>query len=79
MSQRLRATFHLGAFIPQQPCEIPEGSEVDIIVDGPAMLPPEETDIETRKQILIELVESIRRHPFPQGAPLFTREELHDR
>ena len=79
MSQRLRATFHLGAFIPQQPCEIPEGSEVELIVEGTTILAPEETDPETRRLILIELVESIRRHPFPRGTPLFTREELHDR
>lgn len=79
MSQKIKAVFHDGAFVPQQPCNFPEGSEVELIVERPNVLPPEENDPEERKRILKELVEDIRRNPFPENAPRFTREEMHER
>ncbi|MBI3949141.1 MAG: DUF104 domain-containing protein [Acidobacteria bacterium] len=79
MKERLKATFQKGAFIPQQSCNLPEGSEVELIVQGPTLLLPESSDPEERKRILREVVESIKQNPFPVEAPRFTREELHDR
>ena len=79
MSQRIRAVFHDGAFIPQQPCDLPEGSEVVLEIAASHVLPPEEPDPEERKRILKEVVEDMRRHPFPDDAPHFTREEMHER
>lgn len=79
MSQRIRAVFHNGAFVPQQPYDLPDGSEVELIVERPHDLPPEETDPEERKRILKEVVEDMRHNPFPENAPRFTREDLHER
>jgi hypothetical protein len=79
MSQRLRATFHDGAFVPTQPCDFPEGAEVELVVVSPNVLPPESRDPEERASILAGLVENMRRNPFPIDGPRFTRDEMHER
>jgi len=79
MSQRLRAIYQNGAFIPQSPCDLPENSEVELIIETPRVIPPKVTDPEERKRILAEMVERMRANPIPADAPHFTREELHER
>lgn len=80
MSQTLKAIYRDGAFIPQTPCDLPEGAEVELTIQGPRLLPPKVTDPEERKRILEEMVERMRANPIPAGAPRrFTREELHER
>jgi len=78
MSQKLKAVFHDGAFLPQERCDVSEGSEVELIVQGPFVVPPEVTDREERRRILAKLVQRMRRNPIPAGAPRFTREALHE-
>ena len=79
MSQKLRAIYQGGAFIPQSPCNLPENSEVELTIEVPRVIPPVVTDPEERKRILSEVVESMRNNPIPADAPRFTREELHER
>ncbi len=79
MSQVIRAVFHNGAFVPEQPCDFAEGSEVQLTIQSSRILPPGEKDPEERRRILSEVVENMRRHPFPEKAPRFTREEMHER
>lgn len=79
MSQRLKAIYQGGAFIPQSPCDLPENSEVELIIEAPSVIPPAVTDPEERKRIMSEIVENMRNNPIPADAPRFTREELHER
>lgn len=79
MSQRIRAVFHDGVFVPQQQCDLPEGSEVELTLDDPYTIPPRITDPEERAKALGEVVRSMRENPIPANAPRFTREELHER
>ncbi|HEX7176022.1 MAG TPA: antitoxin family protein [Pyrinomonadaceae bacterium] len=80
MSQTLKAIYRDGAFIPQVPCDLPEGAEVELTVSAPRSLPPPVTDPEERKRILEEMVARMRANPIPADAPRrFTREELHER
>ena len=79
MSQRVRAVFHDGVFVPQQPCDLPEGSEVELTVDDPYTIQPEITDPVERAALLKEVVRSMRENPIPTNAPRFTRDELHER
>jgi predicted DNA-binding antitoxin AbrB/MazE fold protein len=79
MSQRVRAVYQNGAFIPQEPCDLPENSEVELIIENPHIIPPTVTDPEERKRILKRMVERMRANPIPANAPRFTREELHER
>lgn len=79
MPQRLKAVYRGGAFIPQTPCDVPDGSEVELTIHGPYLIPPGESDPQKRAEIARELVERMRQNPFPADAPRFTREELHER
>ena len=80
MSQTLKAIYRDGAFIPQAPCDLPEGAEVELTISAPRSLPPRVTDPEERRRIMEELIQNMRANPIPEGAPRrFTREELHER
>ena len=80
MSQTLKAIYRDGAFIPQTPCDLPEGTEVELTVHESDIVQPAVTDPEERKRILKEVVDNMRANPLPADAPRrFTREELHER
>lgn len=79
MSQRLKAIYREGVFIPQTPCDLPEDSEVELIIEEPRVIPPAVTDPLERRRILNRMVERMRANPIPANAPRFTREELHKR
>ncbi len=79
MAQSLKAIYRNGAFIPQTPCDLPEGAEVELTVHASNIIPPGEKDPEERKRILARMVERMKANPIPADAPRFTREELHER
>ena len=47
-SRRVKATYQKGIFLPEAPCDLPEGAAVELIVQGPIMLPPSVSDPEER-------------------------------
>ena len=65
MSERFKAIFNGEAFVPLHPCDLPEGAQVELIVQGAAVLPPQVKEPDERKRILKEIVESMRNHSFP--------------
>ncbi|MEK7406202.1 MAG: antitoxin family protein [Acidobacteriota bacterium] len=79
MSDVFRAVYHDGAFIPKEPCDVPEDSEVLLMLQGPASVPPEVTDLEQRANLMRSLVERMRATPLPVDAPRLSREALHER
>jgi hypothetical protein len=79
MSRRLKAIYREGGFIIQQPCDLPEESEVSLIVQGPAKLPPEITDQGEVVRVLRMVAERMRSNPLPAQTPRLTREDLHGR
>lgn len=79
MSQRLKAIYREGVFIPQAPCNLPEDSEVELIIEKPRVIPPAVIDPEERKRILKRMVERMQANPIPANSPRYTREELHER
>jgi hypothetical protein len=66
-------------FIAQEFCDLPEGSEVELIIQGPAVLPPEVKGSEEKERILRMTVERMQQNPIPARAPRLTREALHER
>lgn len=79
MSQRIKAVFQNGAFIPEQDCGLPDGSEVELIIESTLTLPPAVKDPEERKRILKAMIERMKQNPIPADAPRFSRDELHER
>ena len=78
MSQTVRAIFRDGVFVPQQPCNLPDGSRVELTIYDPYTIPPRITDPGERAALLTEVVRSMRENPIPADAPRFTRDELHE-
>jgi predicted DNA-binding antitoxin AbrB/MazE fold protein len=79
MSQRIKAVFQNGKFIPQQSCDLPDGSEVELIVENPRVIRPEEKDPAEKRRILKAMIERMKQNPIPADAPRFSRDELHER
>ena len=79
MSQTIKAVYHNGAFIPQEPCDLPEGVQVDVVISDPYTIPPRITDPEERERMMAELLRRMHEKPISENAPRFTRDELHER
>ena len=79
MNQQVKAVYRKGAFVVQQPFDLPEEAQVNLIVEGPVILPPEITDHEERTRVLQRVSQRMKQNPLPAEAPRFTREELHER
>jgi predicted DNA-binding antitoxin AbrB/MazE fold protein len=61
MTEKLRAIYRDGAFIPQVPCQLPENAEVELTVQRHQSMTPEVMDSEARKQILHLLLQRMRQ------------------
>jgi predicted DNA-binding antitoxin AbrB/MazE fold protein len=76
----VKAVFEHGAFVPESPCDLPDGTRVVLAiqrVDG--VRPPEIRSPEERQRILQSVVERMQANPVPHDSPRFTRSELHER
>ncbi len=78
MNRKLKAIYREGAFIPEVSCNLPEESQVELLVEGPLLLPPAVTDPEEKFRLVKMVMQRMRENPVPQGAPQFTRDELHE-
>jgi predicted DNA-binding antitoxin AbrB/MazE fold protein len=78
MSQTLKAIYRNGTFILQTAFELPEGTEVELLVQSPQVVPPPISDLEIKRQFLKSLIERMQQNPIPLNAPQFTRERILD-
>jgi predicted DNA-binding antitoxin AbrB/MazE fold protein len=78
MPQALKAIYRNGALILQTVYELPEGTEVELLVQSPQVVSPPISDPETKQRFLKSLVERMQQNPIPLNAPQFTRETLHE-
>ncbi len=79
MTQVIRAVYRDGAFRPETPCDFPENSEVEILVQESRVRGPSVNDPAERHRILRQIAERMQGNPLPPGAPRFSRDELHER
>lgn len=79
MPQALKAIYRNGAFILQTAFELPEGTEVELLIQSPQVVSQPISDLETKRQFLKLLIEKMQQNPIPLNAPRFTREILHER
>jgi predicted DNA-binding antitoxin AbrB/MazE fold protein len=79
MPRSVKAVYHNGVFVAREFCDIPEGSEVELIIQGRALLPPEVKGSEEIECILRIMIERMQQNPIPSRAPRLTREALHER
>ena len=79
MSQVLKAIYQNGTFVPLEPFDMPEDSQVEITVRSSALIAPKITDEKQKAAVLRQVVQSMQANPLPADAPHFTRQELHER
>ncbi|GAB4437416.1 MAG: DUF104 domain-containing protein [Cyanobacteria bacterium J069] len=79
MPQALKAIYRNGTFILQTAFELPEGTEVELLIQAPQVVSPPIVDVKTKRQFLKSLVERMQQNPIPMNAPQFTRDMLHER
>jgi predicted DNA-binding antitoxin AbrB/MazE fold protein len=79
MTQSLRAIYRNGAFVPQTAFELPEGTEVELLVQSSPITSPSIADTERKRKFLRALVERMQQNPIPLNAPPFNRDSLHER
>ncbi len=79
MTQALKAIYRNGAFILQTAFELPEGTEVELLIKSPYVVSPPISNPEAKQRFIRSLVERMQQNPIPLNAPRFTREMLHER
>lgn len=79
MYQKVRAVYRAGAFIVQESFDIPEETEVELLIQGPLILPAEVGDPEEQARLMKTIIERMQQNPIPVTAPHWTRDELHER
>ncbi|PZV07647.1 MAG: DUF104 domain-containing protein [Leptolyngbya sp.] len=78
MTQTLRAIYRNGVFVPQAAFDLPEGTEVELLIQPPKVLSPPVTEPEAKKQFLKRLIERMQQNPIPVDAPHFIWDLLHE-
>lgn len=79
MPQALKAIYRNGTFISQTAFDLPEGTEVELLIQSPQVLSPPIAEVESKRQFLQSLIERMQQNPIPLNAPRFTREMLNER
>ena len=80
MADYVRAVFEHGTFVPETPCDLPEGTKVLLAVHSrTAVSPPQVKAPEERDRILRGVVERMHRNPLPTNTGRFGRDEMHER
>lgn len=75
MSLKVKAIYRDGSFVPQAPCDLVDGAQVDLLIE--ALEPQVEPGSRARR--LKALAERMQRNPIPAEASRWTRDELHER
>jgi hypothetical protein len=78
MTYFTKAIYRQGAFFPESPFDLPDDSRVDLVVQGPSILPPVASE-EERSRVLRQVTDRMKQNPVSADAPRFTREQLHER
>ena len=71
--------YQKGAFILQTDFELPEGTEVELLIQSHEVISPLISDAAAKQRFLSSLVERMQQNLIPPNAPRFTREMLHER
>jgi predicted DNA-binding antitoxin AbrB/MazE fold protein len=82
VAQALRAIYRNGAFVPYGVFDLPEGTEVELLIQPsvPSVLvSPPISEPAAKRQFLRTLIERMQQNPIPTHAPRLTRDSLHER
>jgi len=78
MIQTVKAVYQNGAFVPVEPSQFPENTEVELTVHHRSIYPPPITESSEKTKVLRDLVARMKNNPLQVNAPKLKRDELHD-
>lgn len=78
MPPTLKAVYRNGTFILETACNLPEGSEVELLIQSSSIVLPPIFDVESKQRFLNLLISRMQQNPIPLNAPHFIREMLHE-
>jgi len=78
MPPTLKAVYRNGTFILETACNLPEGSEVELLIQSSSVVSPPISDVESKQRVLKSLISRMQQNLIPLNAPRFTREMLHE-
>jgi hypothetical protein len=80
MADYVKAVFEHGSFVPETPCDLPEGAQVLLTIYPRATVAPPAVEApEERARILRGIVDRMRRNPLPADAQRISRDDMHER
>jgi predicted DNA-binding antitoxin AbrB/MazE fold protein len=79
MPHTLKGVYRNGTFILEIACNLPEGAEVELLIQSISVVSPAISDLESKKRFLKSLISRMLQNLIPLNAPHFTREMLHER
>ncbi len=79
MLQRLQAVFRDGVFLPKTPCDLPQDTEVELVVEATGAGRPIVVQPEEREKLLRKVTKSMEANPLPLGSLDISRDALHER
>ena len=79
MKQTITATYKEGVFHPDKPCDLPEGTRVQLAIADALVLPPRVSDDAERARILKRVADRMKHNPVAPDTPKLTREQLRER
>lgn len=75
----VRVVYSKGMFVPQDKCELQDGSEGLVLIASSELASPAVTDPAERRRLLAQVVADMQRNPIPQTSKKLTRDQLHER
>lgn len=79
MPQSWQTIYRNGAFISQTAFGLPEGIDVELLVQTSQITLPSIADEAAKQQFLRALAKRMQQNPIPLNAPHFSRDALHER
>ena len=73
------ATYRDGAFHPDEPCDLPEGTRVMVGETLNGVSPALESDPVERRRIIKALLADMKKNPLNLASHGLSRDELHER
>jgi hypothetical protein len=79
MSQVLKVVYRNNTSALNLTFELPEKTEVELLIQAPKVVEPPISNLEAKRQFLKSLIERMQQNPIPMNAPRFMREMLYER
>ncbi|MFM9159768.1 MAG: antitoxin family protein, partial [Dolichospermum sp.] len=68
MPPTLKSVYRNGTFVLETACNLPEGSEVELLIQSSSIVSPPISDVESKQHFLKSLISRMQQNPIPLNA-----------